>query len=54
MPRSTHHFSVAATGDRADGDKVPTVGNKSTYFSGFLETPVRRPLLATTGRRIGT
>jgi hypothetical protein len=31
----------------ADGEKVPTVGNRLTDYSGFLESPVQRPLLTT-------
>jgi len=33
----------------ADGEKVPTLGGKSMDYSGFVETPVQRPLLATAG-----
>jgi hypothetical protein len=31
------------------GEKVPTVGNRLTDYSGFLESQVQRPLLATAG-----
>jgi hypothetical protein len=33
----------------ADGQKVPALGRKSADYSGFAETPVQRPLLATAG-----
>ena len=33
----------------ADGGKVPMLGGKSMDYSGFVETPVQRPLLAMAG-----
>src|ERR1700733_8390483 len=34
------------------GHPVPKVGDRSKAYSGFLETPVQRPLLATSGTRV--
>lgn len=48
-PTDFAFYSHVGIQNVADGEKVPTVGNRSTDYSGFLESPVQRPLLATAG-----
>jgi hypothetical protein len=51
-PEKFDYYSSVGLQTIIDPKKVPSVGEPNIKYSGFLYEPVRRPLLATSGKRL--